>query len=269
MTAPAAPAVHLHAARLERGGRTILSGLDLVVPKGSITAILGPSGSGKSTLLAALTGELPVATGTLEIFGQPIPHGARALLEMRKGLGVLLQGNGLLTDLTVAENVALPLRTHTKLPEPVLQALVRFAVFKPYRQATEELIVRDAGKTRENALLGEILPKGLSFDVVNRDMTKKTISATINECYRTLGLKHTVVFADQLMYTGFHYAMRSGSSVGFTDMKIPDEKAGILDGREETFVAEIPEAKAAGATSVEVILYDRAGNAASARVPLK
>ena len=118
-------AVRLQAARLERGGRTILSGLDLVVAKGGITAVLGPSGSGKSTLLAALTGELPVAAGTLEIFGAPVPHSARALLEMRKGLGVLLQGNGLLTDLTVAENVALPLRTHTRLPEPVLQALVR------------------------------------------------------------------------------------------------------------------------------------------------
>ena len=125
MTTTPTPAVHLHAARLERGGRAILSGLDLVVPKGSITAVLGPSGSGKSTLLAALTGELPAAAGTVEVFGQPIPHGARALLAMRKGLGVLLQGNGLLTDLTVAENVALPLRTHTKLPEPVLQALVR------------------------------------------------------------------------------------------------------------------------------------------------
>ena len=125
MTSSIATAVRLQAVRLDRGGRTILSGLDLDVPSGSITAVLGPSGSGKSTLLAALTGELPVAAGVLEVFGNPIPQGMRALLEMRKGIGVLLQGNGLLTDLSVAENVALPLRTHTKLPAPVLQALVR------------------------------------------------------------------------------------------------------------------------------------------------
>ncbi len=119
-----ADAVVLQGARLDRDGRTILRGLDLAVPRGSITAVLGPSGTGKSTLLAALTGELAPAAGTVQVFGQPVPRRARALLEMRKGVGVLLQGNGLLTDLSVAENVALPLRTHTRLPEPVLQRLV-------------------------------------------------------------------------------------------------------------------------------------------------
>lgn len=124
MTPADAPAVHLSGLRLDRGGRTILRGIDLTVPRGSITAVLGPSGSGKSTLLAALTGELPPAAGTVEVFGQPVPHDSRALLEMRKGIGVLLQGNGLLTDLTTAENVALPLRTHTKLPEALIRRLV-------------------------------------------------------------------------------------------------------------------------------------------------
>ena len=124
MTPADAPAVHLSGLRLDRGGRTILRGIDLTVPRGSITAVLGPSGSGKSTLLAALTGELPPAAGTVEVFGQPVPHGSRALLEMRKGIGVLLQGNGLLTDLTAAENIALPLRTHTRLPKPVIDRLV-------------------------------------------------------------------------------------------------------------------------------------------------
>ncbi|MGH8062309.1 MAG: ATP-binding cassette domain-containing protein, partial [Pseudoxanthomonas sp.] len=116
MPSPDSPAVRLSKLRLDRGGRVILRDIDLSVPRGSITAVLGPSGSGKSTLLAALTGELPPAAGTVEVFGQPVPRGSRHLLEMRKGIGVLLQGNGLLTDLTVAENVALPLRTHTKLP---------------------------------------------------------------------------------------------------------------------------------------------------------
>ena len=69
MTDAALPAVRLQAARLDRGGRTILSGLDLMVPTGGITAVLGPSGSGKSTLLAALTGELPLAAGALELLG--------------------------------------------------------------------------------------------------------------------------------------------------------------------------------------------------------
>jgi ABC-type transporter Mla maintaining outer membrane lipid asymmetry ATPase subunit MlaF len=72
------PAVRLQAVRLDRGGRTILSGLDLLVPKGSITAVLGPSGSGKSTLLAALTGELVPAAARCEVFGRRCPQRPRA-----------------------------------------------------------------------------------------------------------------------------------------------------------------------------------------------
>lgn len=116
--------VQLSNARIERGGRAILRDVSLDVPRGSITAVLGPSGSGKSTLLAALTGELRPSSGSVRLFGKDIPPANRALLEMRKSVGVLLQGNGLLTDLSVADNVALPLRTHTRLPAAVLKRLV-------------------------------------------------------------------------------------------------------------------------------------------------
>jgi DNA-directed RNA polymerase subunit beta' len=95
------------------------------------------------------------------------------------------------------------------------------------------------------ALLSEVLPKGLSFDLVNRDMTKKTISATINECYRTLGIKHTVVFADHLMYTGFAYATRAGVSIGVDDMVVPEQKEKILAGAERE-VKEIQEQYSSG-----------------------
>ena len=132
-------AVRLSGARLDRGGRTILRDIDLAVPRGSIAAVLGPSGSGKSTLLAALTGELVPAAGTVEVFGQPVPRQHRALLDMRKGIGMLLQGNGLLTDLSVAENVALPLRTHAKLPAVLVERLVNFKL-----NAVGLLAARDA-----------------------------------------------------------------------------------------------------------------------------
>jgi len=88
------------------------------------------------------------------------------------------------------------------------------------------------------SILSEILPKGLSFDLVNQAMTKKTISNLINACYRIVGLKASVIFADQLMYTGFAYATRSGVSFGIEDMHIPEEKAGILE-RAESEVKEI------------------------------
>src|SRR5215213_7597707 len=88
--------------------------------------------------------------------------------------------------------------------------------------------IRHVKTTVGRAMLSEILPKGLSFDLINQDMTKKTISATINACYRALGLKQTVVFADQLMYTGFAYATRSGVSFGIDDIVIPEQKTRIV-----------------------------------------
>lgn len=118
-------AIDMRALKLVRDGQVVLEGVDIRVPKGGVTAVLGPSGSGKSTLLAALMGELAPSHGAVEVFGEAVPAGhARALLAFRKRMGVLLQGNGLLSDLTVAENVALPLRAHTKLPLEVVDRLV-------------------------------------------------------------------------------------------------------------------------------------------------
>jgi DNA-directed RNA polymerase subunit beta' len=90
------------------------------------------------------------------------------------------------------------------------------------------------------ALLHEIIPTGLPFALVNTELTKKNISRLINACYRRLGLKDTVVFADQLMYTGFHYATRAGISIGIDDMRIPNEKKAILEVAEKE-VVEIQE----------------------------
>ena len=95
------------------------------------------------------------------------------------------------------------------------------------------------------ALLSEILPRGLSFDIINQDMTKKAISATINACYRALGLKETVVFADQLMYTGFQYATRSGISFGIDDIVIPEQKTRIV-ANADTEVKEIQDQYSSG-----------------------
>ena len=78
------------------------------------------------------------------------------------------------------------------------------------------------------ALLSEIMPAGLSFDLINQPMNKRAISRVINACYRQLGIKETVVFADQLMYTGFNYATRAGVSFGVNDMVVPEQKPEIL-----------------------------------------
>ena len=95
------------------------------------------------------------------------------------------------------------------------------------------------------ALLWRIVPEGLSFDMVNQPMVKKAISRIINQCYRVVGLKSTVVFADRLMYTGYEYSTKSGSSIGVNDFAIPAEKASMLE-RANAEVTEIEEQYAAG-----------------------
>jgi DNA-directed RNA polymerase subunit beta' len=111
-----------------------------------------------------------------------------------------------------------------------LQAKVKVRLSEYIRDASGTLVqnIRVVATTAGRALLSEILPHGLSFDAINQDMTKKTISGTINACYRSVGLKETVVFADQLMYTGFHYATRAGVSIGVDDMVVPTQKTKIL-----------------------------------------
>ncbi|MDP9087692.1 MAG: DNA-directed RNA polymerase subunit beta' [Pseudomonadota bacterium] len=128
-----------------------------------------------------------------------------------------------------------------------LQAKVKVRLVEHIRDAGGELVknTRVVNTTAGRALLSEILPKGLSFDAINQDMTKKIISATINACYRTVGLKETVVFADQLMYTGFQYATRSGVSIGVDDMVVPQQKIKILATAEKE-VKEIQEQYSSG-----------------------
>merc|ERR1712000_671181 len=103
---------------------------------------------------------------------------------------------------------------------------------------TEKVTLTDT--TVGRAIFSLILPKGLPFEIINQAMGKKQISRLLNACYRTLGLKDTVIAADQIMYTGFHYAMIAGASVGIDDMVIPAAKKDIVDAAEAE-VIEIQE----------------------------
>ncbi len=107
----------------------------------------------------------------------------------------------------------------------------------------ERVSIKDT--TLGRALVFAIVPDGLPFDLVDRALGKKAISRLINTCYRQLGLKETVVFADQIMYLGFRMATRSGVSIGLDDMAVPEEKAGILADAEKQ-VKEIEEQYASG-----------------------
>jgi DNA-directed RNA polymerase subunit beta' len=111
-----------------------------------------------------------------------------------------------------------------------LQAIVkvRVQIVVTDDDGESETVVKVVDTTIGRALLSSILPDGLGFDLVNQTMTKKAISGVINACYRSLGLKKTVVFADRLMYTGFRFATISGISIGVNDMVVPENKEEIL-----------------------------------------
>jgi DNA-directed RNA polymerase subunit beta' len=113
---------------------------------------------------------------------------------------------------------------------------IREVLLDEQGQREEKISLKDT--TVGRALLFDVVPDGMPFELVNRPLVKKAISQLINTCYRRLGLKDTVIFADHLMYTGFRYATRAGVSFGLDDMVIPDEKADIL-GRADAEVKEI------------------------------
>jgi DNA-directed RNA polymerase subunit beta' len=133
----------------------------------------------------------------------------------------------------------------SRLVELHAKIQVRLSRSETTEDGTVRPVTQRVETTVGRALLSEILPDGLSFELVNRALNKKAISRLINACYRRVGLKETVVFADQLMYTGFYYATRSGASIGFEDLVIPDEKKVILSKAEEE-VKEIEHQYASG-----------------------
>jgi DNA-directed RNA polymerase subunit beta' len=117
-----------------------------------------------------------------------------------------------------------------------LQARVKVRIIeKLLDKATGELNSEQkiVDTTIGRALLWEVVPAGLPFEMVNKPMVKKAISQIINECYRNVGLKDTVIFADKLMYTGFKHSTTSGASIGVNDFVIPDSKDRIIGAAEE------------------------------------
>jgi phospholipid/cholesterol/gamma-HCH transport system ATP-binding protein len=107
------------------GPRVVFNGVDIRIARGRVTAIMGPSGTGKTTLLRLIGRQLRPTAGTIVVDGQPIAElSLSELYQLRRRIGMLFQSGALLTDLSVFENVAFPLREHTRLPERMIRDLV-------------------------------------------------------------------------------------------------------------------------------------------------
>ena len=118
--------VEIRGLSFSRGNRAIFDNVDMDIPRGKVTAIMGPSGTGKTTLLKLIGGQLKPDAGTIRVDGQDVHRlGHNALYAFRRRMmGMLFQSGALLTDLNVYDNVAFPLREHTKLSESVIRHLV-------------------------------------------------------------------------------------------------------------------------------------------------
>ena len=116
--------VEIRGLSFRRGDHILFENLDMDIPSGRVTAIMGPSGCGKTTLLRLITGQLQPASGSIVIDGQPLSQLSHdQLMSLRQRMGMLFQNGALLTDMSVYDNVAFPLRQNTKLPEDLIRII--------------------------------------------------------------------------------------------------------------------------------------------------
>lgn len=187
-----------------RGSRVIFDKVSLSIPRGRITAILGPSGTGKTTLLRIIGGELKPHSGQVLFDGLDIPRlPRRKLFATRQRMGVLFQNGALLTDLSVYDNVAFPLRENTALPESMIRAIVIMKLEAVGLRGAAELMPAElsGGMARRVALARAIAldPELLMYDepFAGQDpITMAVLVRLIKRLNDALGLTSVVVTHD-------------------------------------------------------------------------
>jgi phospholipid/cholesterol/gamma-HCH transport system ATP-binding protein len=196
--------VEIRALHYAVNGRSIFDGLDLEIARGRVTAFMGPSGTGKTTLLRLITGQAAATSGSIRVAGSDIAALSRAqLYALRQRMGMLFQNGALLTDLTVFENVAFPLREHTRLPERLVRDLVLTKLQAVGLRGAAELMPAElsGGMTRRVALARAIVmdPEILIYDepFVGLDpISMGVILRLIRRLNDALGLTSIVVSHD-------------------------------------------------------------------------
>jgi phospholipid/cholesterol/gamma-HCH transport system ATP-binding protein len=186
------------------GARAIFNGVNIGVRRGSITAVMGPSGTGKTTLLRLIMGQIRATSGTVQVFGEDVARLNRTqLFRLRQRVGMLFQNGALLTDMSVFENVAFPVREHVDLPESVLRELVLMKLQAVGLRGAAELMPAElsGGMARRVALARAIVmdPEMLIYDepFVGLDpISMGVIARLIQSLNQTLGITSIVVSHD-------------------------------------------------------------------------
>ncbi|MCE8014616.1 ATP-binding cassette domain-containing protein [Halomonas sp. MCCC 1A17488] len=198
------PFVEVERLRFSRGEKTIFDGVELRIPRGRITAIMGPSGTGKTTLLKLIGGQLVPDAGRVLIAGQDVHALSRkALFTLRRRMGMLFQSGALFSDLSVFENVAFPLRVHTDLPQAMIRDLVLMKLQAVGLRGARELMPAElsGGMARRVALARAIAldPDLVLYDepFVGQDpISKGVLVQLIKKLNEALGLTSIVVSHD-------------------------------------------------------------------------
>ncbi|MEJ2115375.1 MAG: ABC transporter ATP-binding protein [Gammaproteobacteria bacterium] len=216
--------VQIRDLHFSHGERKIFIGISLDSRAGLVTAFMGPSGTGKTTLLKLIGGQLHPQQGSVRVFGENIHNvDQNTLYEVRKQMGMLFQSGALLTDLNVFENVAFPLREHTKLPEQIIRDLVLLKLEAVGLRGARKLMPSQlsGGMARRVALARAIVldPSMIMYDEPFTGLdpiTKGTIVTLINELNKSMGLTSVIVSHDvdeTLSISDYIYVVSEGEIV--------------------------------------------------------
>lgn len=230
-------------------GRSIFRDVDIVIPRGKVTAIMGPSGTGKTTLLRLIGGQLTPTSGSIKVCRESIHLLSRTdLYQLRKRMGMLFQSGGLFTHLNVFENVAFPLREHTQLSESMLRTVVLMKLQMVGLRGARDLMPAElsGGMARRVALARAIAldPELMMYDEpftgqdpISMGVLVKLIK-TLNDA---LGLTSIIVSHDvneTLSIADYAYVISDGTVIGHGT---PAALAADNEGKIRQFIQGLPD----------------------------
>lgn len=253
----------------QRNGRPIFAGVDINIPRGKVTAIMGPSGTGKTTLLRLIGGQLYPDCGQILVDKENIHQLSRsALYKLRKKMGMLFQSGGLFTHLDVFENVAFPLREHTKLSDDMIRSLVLIKLQMVGLRGARDLMPSElsGGMARRVALARALAldPQLIMYDEplsgqdpISMGVLIKLIR-TVNDA---LGLTSVIVshdVAETLTIADYVYVIAKGKIIGHgTPAAIANDNSAEL----RQFLDGLPDGPVAFHFPAEPLAEDLMGSA--------